>query len=550
MSRTAFYAPAAKFAVSFAALLEDIEIMSEVFFPTPGAVVERELGIPFAAGMDDITVDTAELELRTKSHIVNAMTAPVAFGAGAVAFDLGTEGRLTEIELTDNVTHWPPTSASRLVIRAATRQGDSYVAGAPLIAEPGFNGEMFGVLLGGMTILDTRKVRFPPITGTAFIVTWANGSSATSLTTDATKTMGVKQVKVEAVPRDASVTLVAGETEVPVWNQPGPLLPGRLQSVSFVPAAERLLRAQLATGAPPALAVTLRFRSAAESKLEITSPALTATYRAEPKTQPLRASLRGSYEQIALDAPATRAPSSSELRVTAKYLGRMLNEMHDATSDAPPLSGLRIDGEKSVAARVPLKPASLAGVRVQVAVLQASEIALELRADAAGGPGAPLAPQAVRQLAAPFVGWYEIELPSPVAAGEEFVWVTLRATKGEVVWCCDAAEDAAARVSDSKRASWVDAESPLQPRAQLFDAVPPPPQIDVRLREGPAWTLTRTGPDSVDYAADAATLPQAVRVLLAAAQSSNGSRATSNIQLFSRAAVDLALANIRLSYIA
>jgi hypothetical protein len=247
-----------------------------------------------------------------------------------------------------------------------------------------------------------------------------------------------------------------------------------------------------------------------------------------------------------IDAPATRAPSSSELRVTAKYLGRMLNERHDVTPDAPPVSGLRIDGEKSVAARVPLKKASLASVRVQIAVLQPSEIALELRADAAGGPAAALAPQIVRQLTAPFVGWYEIELPSSVAVESELVWITLRATKGEVVWCCDAAEDAAARVSDAKRESWTNAEALLQPRAQLFDVIPPPAQIEIRLRDGLAWTLTQTSRDSVDYAADAATLPQPIRTLLAGSQGND--RAISQFQLFSRAAVDLALANIRLSY--
>ncbi len=553
MSRTAFYPPEAKIAATFRELVADPAVVSAISFDTPGAVVERELGIPFAAGMDDITVDTAQFELRAGSLVRDVPINPTDFGAGAVVIDLGTEGRLTEIELTPD-SFWPPSTAAagaRLVVRAATKNGSGYTAGAPLIAEPGFDGGMFGKLLGGMTATQ-HKVRFAPIAGTAFIVTWAKGNSATSLDPEGKK-MGVKRVAVEAVPRDASVTLVAGATEVPVWNQPGPLLPGNLQSVSFVPAAERLLRAQLATGAPPALAVTLRFRSASVSKLEITSPTLAATYRAEPATQPLRAAIRGTYERVELDAPATRAPSTTALRVTAKYLGRMLNDAYQETSAQPVVSGLRIDSERSVAVRAPLQPASLASVRVHIAALQPSEVALELLADAAGGPAAPLAPHVVRQLNAPFIGWVEIELPVPVPVEAPFVWIALRATKGEVVWCCDAEEGAAARVSNAKLTSWTPAEALLQPRVQLFDAVPPPEQIEIRLRTSTdtlAWTLARTASESVDYAAPGATLPHPIRSLLAAALDDGGGRSTSSFQLFSRAAIDLALADIRLSYTA
>lgn len=546
MNRSAFYAPDARFEASFAKLAADVHLVSAVPFDAPNAVVERELGIAFAAGMDDITVDAAELELRAGSLIVDAPVMPRDFGPGAVVIDLGTEGRLTEIELTAD-SHWPPSTDSRLVVRAAKKSGSGYTAGAPLIAEPGFGGGMFGTVLGGMSV-GTRKVRFAPIAGTAFIVTWAKGNSATSLEPDGAKPMRVKRVAVEAVPRDASVTLVAGATEVPVWNQPGPLLPGKLQSASFVPAAERLLREQLTTGAPPTLAVTLRFRSASISKLEITSPRLEATYHAEPSVQPLRAAMRGSYERVALEAPATQHPSSAELRVTAKYLGRMLNAAYDVTREDPPVSGLRIDGTRSVAARAPLQPAPLASVRLHLAALQPSELALELRADAAGGPAAaPLAPHVVVQLAAPFVGWLEIELPAPVIVDAPFVWISLRATKGEVVWCCDAEEGAAARVSDARLASWTPAEALLAPRVQLFDFVLAPPQIEVRLRNSVAWTLAQT--NTVDYAAAAATLPASIRALLAAA-TSGGGRATSHLELFSRAAIDLALADLRLSYTA
>jgi hypothetical protein len=294
--------------------------------------------------------------------------------------------------------------------------------------------------------------------------------------------------------------------------------------------------------------VKLRFRSAAVSTLEITSPTLTATYGAKPPAQPLRTALRGSYEKVEIDAPAMRAPTSSELRVTAKYLGRMLNDAYAATAEQPPVSGLRIDGERSVAGRAPLHPATLASVRVQLAVLQPSEIALEMRGDAAGQPAAPLAPQVVTQLAAPFVGWVEIELPSPVAVDAPFVWISLRATKGELVWCCDAGEDAAARFSDAKLARWSSDAPRLQPRVQLFDSVPPPPQFGVELPGAPAWTLARTAPDSVEYAAAGATLPTPIRNLLATGTDNGHGRATSNVRLFSRAALDLTLADIRLSY--
>jgi hypothetical protein len=108
-------------------------------------------------------------------------------------------------------------------------------------------------------------------------------------------------------------------------------------------------------------------------------------------------------------------------------------------------------------------------------------------------------------------------------------------------------------LSNAKLTSWTFAEPLLQPRIQLFDAVPPPPEIEIRANASTdtlAWTLAQTGSESVDYAASGATLPQPIRNLLAAAQDGGGGRSTSNVQLFSRAALDLALAGIRLSYTA
>jgi hypothetical protein len=97
VATAAFYRPEARLAAAFRDLVEDVTSVSPVRFDSPGAVVERELGIPFAAGMDDIRVDAAELELRAASRIIDAAITPQKFGDGAVVIDLGTEGRLTEI---------------------------------------------------------------------------------------------------------------------------------------------------------------------------------------------------------------------------------------------------------------------------------------------------------------------------------------------------------------------------------------------------------------------------------------------------------------------
>jgi hypothetical protein len=534
MIGTLFY-DASRFA---AARIADIVAEMDTYqlpisFDAPNAVVERELGVPFLAGMDDIAVSAAELELTVSPITVPASFTAPTLGDGVV-IDLGTESRLKELELTAE-TLFPVDH--HLVIRSAVKSGGSYTAGPPIYVHPPFGGGMFGDILGGIAI-SGRSVSFPAVSGVAFVVELATGGTPTSLTAQKVP-LGVRKVSVEAVPRDLTITLAADGADLPVWNHPGVLLPGTpAQSISFRPMAEKLLAQRLdaATGAGT-LALTLRFRSASVARILITAPRLEATYHATPPAQPLQAALRGAWETIAIEGPASLKPDASSVRVTATYLGRMLNAASSTPSDAPPASGLRIDQRRAVAARARYAgDLPLASVRMFAAVVQPSEIAVEVRADAAGGIGAPLGAQVVRQLHKPGLGWIEIELPAPLPLGADAVWIAVRATKGEVIWCCDPGGEPA-RVRSDPPGSWSAPPDDLSPRLMLFEAAPPPPQVAIHIDAGGSWALPR----SAQYAA-ATSLPPSIHNLLLAAAGKTSFR------VFSTAAVDLKLEAIDLAY--
>ncbi|HKO58103.1 MAG TPA: hypothetical protein VJ276_19705 [Thermoanaerobaculia bacterium] len=515
--------------------------LSSISFAAPGDVVERALGVPFLAGMDDIAVRAAELELTVDPTMIEPKKSEMSALGFGVVIDLTNESRLKEIELTAEsilpLDH-------HLVIRSAVKNGSSYTAGPPIYVHPPFDGGMFGPLLGGIS-MDGQTAKFPAVSGIAFVVEFATGSTPTALVAQKVP-LGVASFSLERVPRDLTVTLAAGGADLPVWSHPGVLLPGsQAQSISFRPMAERLLAQRLgaATGAGT-LAVTLRFRSASVGRINITSPRLEVTYHATPANQPLQASLRGSWETIELEAPASLRPDASSVRVTANYLGRMLNAA-SATPDAAPTSGLRIDVARSVAARAPYAGSNpLASVRMFAAVMQPSEIAVELRANAAGGMGVSLGPQTVRQLDAPFLGWIEIELPAALPlAGADAVWIAVRATKGEVVWCCDAGDAVPALVRSDPQGGWSAPPAALAPRIMLFEAAADPPQIEVRVGPNDSWILPRSSKYTTTT-----SLPPFVHKLLLAGRGGKGGRARSAVRLFSTAAVDLKLDAIDLSY--
>jgi hypothetical protein len=199
----------------------------------------------------------------------------------------------------------------------------------------------------------------------------------------------------------------------------------------------------------------------------------------------------------------------------------------------------------------------LVAVQVALETTAEAEVSLEVRASAAGAPAATLGPPVVRQLDKGTRDWVEFELVQSLtlATGGDGYWVSLRTTKGEVLWF--ASGTGAARVSIDQGETWgevdptlLDASTPL---ALLFHAVPKPlpaPRLELQLGASPAGELAPAGPapgdDPASFTLTAGALPSAV--LDALAQTSGSGRAPTDLLVFSRAVCDVTVESLTLLY--
>jgi hypothetical protein len=121
--------------------------------------------------------------------------------------------------------------------------------------------------------------------------------------------------------------------------------------------------------------------------------------------------------------------------LTARLLGRELNSASPEPSLAPAPRGLRVTVDRGAAGSTPFAgPHTLVSARVFASAVEATEALLELRADAAGAPGAPLGGPAVSQVRPDFRGWLEFDLPKPVPLESQTLWLTIRVNKGGLFW--------------------------------------------------------------------------------------------------------------------
>jgi hypothetical protein len=493
----------------------------------PGTPQTVQQGVFYLAGMDELSVGAAQFDLAALPRRIEVapLKPPTSLTGVVVAF---TEpSRLSMIEIETDAAIRPGVSDKatdlRLLVRVATPAGSGYTAGPPLFAMPSFPAGMFGNALGGMGLESTHSktkktvLSFPPTAGAAFLIQFAKGASPLQLTAEEPQpAFGVPRVWVDEVPKDLTIATDSGA----VFNHPGTLLPGSKQTVSFRPAAEKLLNGALAAAKSDArmIAVTLRLTASNACMVELTPTAIEAAYRARPPQQPRRVELRGSREPLSLAVPSVPKPTAGSFSLAAKFLGRELNGAYELGPEALPPSGLRVNPVRSAAALAPLAGpvagASLALASVRLALIAGSdaEVAMELRGDAAGAPGALLAPPAVRQFDATFFGWAELVLPKPlpVVTGNAALWIVLRATKGEALWCAGREHAIPSLLSTDGGGSWGEPETAAAPLLQLFHAATPPPSVDVTLRGGVAlhtWTLIRTGPKSEQFAIADASFP-------------------------------------------
>ncbi|HEY3157970.1 MAG TPA: hypothetical protein VGJ78_03340 [Vicinamibacterales bacterium] len=549
-----------------------------------GGVVERELAVPFLRGMDSVVVENARLQLRSKPREMEIDDFQVSEPGGqpGIVVRLPRISRLLKIAIDFTV---PPEFAAqtvRIVVRnAQPQQTGGFTFSPPVYAAPHFDspGPMFSKTLTGLSRTNTSTgavLSFPRPLGEAWLMQLATGDDAVKLNAIAVNPT-VRYVRIDAVPQNLTLAIRLADESPQLWSHPQLFLPeAGVQDVDFSPLAQKRL-SEVLKQADPKTAVTLslglEFKSDSGGDVSIASRTLDARYHVDAiGAGGQNRRLGGDWTALDIDAPAALRPVKVAADITVRPTGRELN----GASPEPPLDrpsrGIRIQqntlvaGATSFTAPVAerLADSPLVSARVYVSSRVASEVVLELRADAAGAPGAPIAPPVVRQLEPGFSGWAEFELESPWTppAAQVDLWACLRTNLGEVLWYTAPGEESGAGrlVSLDRGASWGAADEALALNGpllvQLFHSVPDPqPEPTVRLHRGGSLlsgNLLRAGSNAPvrqgprEFVLQGASLPDAVSNLLASAQGSE--KVTTAMSLFSRAVADLQITRLLLEY--
>jgi len=546
-----------------------------------GGTQLREFALPYLPGMDEIALSSAELEFRVGDLTVELTDYSTERGPGGqgVILNLPAHTRLRQVEMSYPTPE--ATTGPLPVLRTVVRPLQAGQPGPPILSSPplGPATKMFSSPLEGMSIEELGgsryRLRLPDLPGAAWLFQRARGDDATSLE-PLPVVPAISRVVVAAAPRNLAITL-EGTPPTPLWSNPDVLLPGSgIQTVNFLPIAQRRLSDTLPTVAPGTLTLPLRldFTTASSARLEVTARSLGGEYRARPfGPDPLKLRLAARPIPIVFDAPAARRPTAARATLTAKLLGRALNPGSQPAAYDLPGCGLRATPDRMVAARLPIAarpgdapsaPVPLASVALRLDAPEASEVVLELRNDAGGLPGKIIGTPVVRQTQAGYADWLEFELtePLPLPAGVP-IWAAIRLTKGAALWhTADPYTAEAAgtpRVSADRGTSWAAPNSPLAELRPLL--------VQAFHREDQPYRPPRlvlhsgSQPVSGDLLAGAAAeghtqfrlvdtlLPAAVLDQLADAKPIAGRpRAQTPILLYSDTVLDLSLSDVVLSY--
>jgi hypothetical protein len=385
----------------------------------------------------------------------------------------------------------------------------------------------------------------------------------------------VHRVVVGAAPSNLRVVMQTTEGDVPLWANPGVLLPDAgAQQIEFLALAQRQLGALLK--ASPAGAVTLpvslRFASDSGGTLGVSSTRLTARYKVRPLgADAITAPIGGDWTPLTLRAPAGVPPEAGTTDLSVRLAGRELNAGSAPPPVASPAGGLVADVDRMAAVAiaflpVPGRPAGsvlpLAAVRCFLAALEPAEAVLEIRNDLGGAPGTPVTGSLALLLEPGAPAWCEVVLPAPlpVSAGQAPLWISLRANRGKVLWfATDEAWDAgplAQRVSIDGGRTWAAPDQPLiaggRLLVQLYHALPDPlPPPVVRLQRGSSVLAddllagaVRRGPR--EFSVSGRALPAG---LLAAVGAAGGAgKAETVVRLYSPSVGDVVLQDVALFY--
>jgi hypothetical protein len=549
------------------------------FSDEAGGDQDRELALAFLAGMDAVVVEDASLSFRVGDMALEITDYSVSQGpfSQGIVLRLPKPARLAKLDLSYTL---PPAPPARLLVRPVLDSG----FGPPMFVAPPLPppSNAYADPRPGVSVAAAPGGRFvatfPDVLGSAWLLQLATGDDPSSLAI-----LGivptVNRVVLAAAPRNLSIVL-SGPPDTPLWGNADVLLPtAGVQLVSFLPLAQRRLSDALKSSSLNALTLplSLRFHSDTGAVLEVTQRTLSGHYTVDPLAgAPAQLRLGGRAAPLVLKAPGGLKPQSATATLTARMLGRALNGGSAPAPISLPGRGLNISTDRMVAAPLPIlprgtpgealgAPVPLAAVAVRVTAAVDAELSLEIRADAAGRPGASLAPPVVTQIKSGYDDWLDVLLaaPAPVPPGST-VWVSARLTKGTLHWHTGdpAAPGSVATtgyVSTDKGASWGAATTSLQDPApllaQAFHVIDPPylrPTISLRsgtsvLLADSFETAEATGPK--EFQRVAAPLPQAALDLLASAAGKDGAaRAETQLLLYTDAVLDLTLGEAVIAY--
>jgi hypothetical protein len=572
--------------------VEDPTLDVVQFDDEAGGTSERDLAIPFLPDMDEVVVAKAELIFgarRTEQTIAGYRVATATGDDVGMVIALDRPARLAKLVI-GAPTVAPGAVAEGEALHYVVRSAEplpgpatGFKFGPPIFADPPFalESKLYGPVLGGLTVVAVDgggvQIRFPDILGSGWLIQRATGSEATKLKPVAF-TSSVTSVTVAAAVSGLALTAVGAtpQEDTILWSSANALVPdGGAQIASFTPVAQKTLTRALtaANSTTPAvtLPLALRFTASSGGRLGITAKTLDVTYRVHPLGRgPTKLSLAGVWTPLALRAPAGRRAQSARIKLVAKHRGRELNDGSPTPPVAWPGAGVRIDGTRSAATAAWLAPLAgapqgwpleLVAVSVPVEAVVQSEAVLEVRHDAGGGPGQVIA-AAVRQFRPGDQGWVDFELAPALVAGNAGVplWISLRTTKGELRWFAGGSPGTAGRVSTDGRVTWDEVDPLLLPSAgplvALFHAVPPPlaaPLLQFQAGDSRVGEMVLGGPaasDPHEFSSDSAAVDASLvdGLLTALGNASGSGRVRTDLLAFSRAVIDLTVAELTLDY--
>jgi hypothetical protein len=545
-----------------------------------GVPDDWELGVPFLAGMDEVRVETARLDLR------GLRVSTTAEGWSCVPQSKGWKITLAQparlVSITFDAPEPDPAFAGQ-TLRAML--SPAAPAGPPMFIDPAFAlGSAYANLPPGMSQHDVfggRIVaRIPPTLGTSWLLQWGVGDDATTLA-PVPVTTTVRAVTIERAVAGARLELrpdESGGEPVLVWSHPGVLDPASgLQPVDLAPISrkrlnDRLAAANAASTPPPTLTLPVRLVAEAGGPVGVSGTDLRVTYAVDAAPDTPRLALRGEPLPLDVVVPAALRPAAGTLSISATHLGRELNGPVGRTAGTGG-PGVVVSGDRWAARALPVvdggtgATVAIAATTIDVSADAGAELSIELRADIQGLPGPVLATavlrfdddvRAVRELT--------FDAP-PMVAADGVVWVTARATTGAVRWYADEEPNAStglpgltmplSRTSSDRGETWAPHDDRLTgraaPRARLLHAVDPPyavPMLEISapasLTTLAALALAPADGTTNEFALDAAAVPGAL--LDHAGRTSGQGKTTSTMHVAARAALDLRITGFDLTY--